>query len=658
MEDRYLLSDTYRLWGVPSSNNSFGYGRVPLDHIENENGQVVEKLPVLFFSGINQNHSSLPRTVYINKKESIIAFKLYLGGKIELFGIVNKEYKIIWALFQDYNYCTKLDFQFYDIIRQVIVFDTIVSYNGDILLENHGSRIIGSKSGFHLFRHQNENGEKRWRIFSPDLSSYDVEIPYSDYSVRRGFDHGVLLLGSTLINNNGKVILNDINDCHYHEDLSVFIVEDEETFQYNNNCIYGPKKYYKIILNKEGDLLFGVYGGSLDSYKLIDNYLLDKELGVWRTGIANPDFSILLPTCFEYVSSCDLNDPRWWIVKYNGRYGILSKDCKSWLKKPDYNVIKYDEVGVFKFSNSAGSGLMSQDGDVFFKIEDTFDDFTIDKIYLRTDEEYPEFIFVSIIDRDWNVKTGVVSQEKGEIVPLRHGWINSVVLHSSRFRFRVEGKIIDNGEFEDFNSSKKVISYEGGLVGLLDGTGEVILEPRYSSIKECFVDGFLPCYLAHLNQEWVLYDFNGQPLLNETCTYISWYDGGFARYIIGGSLDSDTVYEGSDVTEQTFVINGQFGLFNLATRRSTEHIYDYIGDVMFVDGKYSAEACLNGIWGTLNGRLEFTPSGKRREKPAKVVIYTKWLGEVDMDYGYSQEDLDDMYRGAYEGDSEAMWNTD
>ena len=27
-------------------------------------------------------------------------------------------------------------------------------------------------------------------------------------------------------------------------------------------------------------------------------------------------------------------------------------------------------------------------------------------------------------------------------------------------------------------------------------------------------------------------------------------------------------------------------------------------------------------------------------------------------YGYSQKELDDMYRGAFEGDSDAYWNID
>ena len=381
---------------------------------------------------------------------------------------------------------------------------------------------------------------------------------------------------------------------------------------------------------------------------------------VRRTGIANPDFSILLPMCFEYISSCDLKNPCWWIVKINGRYGILSKDCKSWIIWPNYNAIEYDEIGVFKFSDSFKSGLMNIDGEILFHIQDSFDESSIkDKFYLRVAEEYPGIIFVTIIDNDRNIKSGVISLDKGEIIPLRDGWINicSTPLRSNRFVFRVGGEY-DYDYDMYFNPSKPVLKYKGGLVGLIDEKGKVVLEPRYSRIKECLEDNYPPCYLAKIEQEWILFDFNGEPLTGP-CTFISWYKGGFARFIAGGSIDSDIIHESPDVKQQIYVVNGRFGLFSFASRRSTGPVYDYIGEMAFSEGKFLAEACLNGRWGTINGRLEFMPtSNQEKEVPVKVVVSEKWVGEEDRPYGYTPEDLENLYRDAYEGDPEAQWNTD
>lgn len=661
MEDRILLSETPRLWVIPSSSKPLRYKLAVLDHIEDDSGQVIEKLPQSITSDANQTQSSGLRTVFSKKKDSITAFRRYLGGRIHFYGVVNQDNRVVCA-FIDFEFRGGDVFLFYDSIRQLRVLNTLVSYDGDILLETDGGKLVCSNSGYHLFLERKENNETRWKIFTPDLSLIDVEVPYSEQWVNRGFDHGIMLLGSTLINRDGKVILKDVHDYRFHEDLSVFIVEDEETYNYNNSYYHDSRNYYRIVLNKEGTVLYGVYGGDWDSYKLIDNYLLEKDLRVWRTGIASPDFSILLPMCFEYISSCDLKNPSWWIVKIDGRYGILSKDCKSWIIKPLYDVIKYDKIGVFKFSDSLGSGLMSLHGEVFFRTQDKFDESTIEnKFYLRASEEYPESIVVTIIGKDWDVKSGVVSQDKGEIIPIRHGWIimQSSPLRSNRFLIREGGTISDSSEYGRFSSDARVIRYNGGLLGLLGETGNVVLPSIYSSIEECSLNGYLPCYLAQHDHEWILYDFNGQPLLEDSCTYISWYESGYARFIVGGSIYSENVHKGGDVYQQTSVLKGKFGLFSLVTRHSTGPVYDYIGDVEFTEGKFSAEACLNGRWGTINGRLEFIPSGyQEKEIPVKVFVSEQWIGEEDNPSGYTSADFEDMYRAAYEGDPEAQWNTD
>ncbi len=603
-------------------------------------------------------------TSYVIERENIIAFILPLSDGINWLGIVNRQNEVICSFISRFSVraLSSQDFiKFFDLLRQVIVLDIIVSYEGSILLKAH--KIIPSGSGFHLFVDLAENKEKRWKIFSPDHTIIDVDVPFSNQRVTKGFNNGVLLLGSTLISQDGMTLLKGVYDFQYNEEKSVFLVEDEDT-RYHKECVgrNDGRSGYRIIFSKDRVLLFGawnVWDGRDDSYVIIDNYSLKKELGVKRVGVANPDFSIHLPMIFEEVSSYNLSNPDWWIIKVNSYYGILSRDCKSWIVKPIYDFIEYDPIGVFVISESSSKCIANLNGDVLFQTKDE----GYKDLYFRNNNAYSDYIFISLFDDELNVKSCVVSYKRGEIIPPLNGWIviPTSPLHANRFFFRESGEVVvkDIDGYELF-PGKRVIKYKGGFLGLLDEVGRVILKPCYSAIFECCEDDYPPYYRAKLDLNWFFYDFSGESLLPYPCTYISWHSGGFARFIVGGSIASNNVHDGRDIFCQTSVADGKFGIYSVATRQYTKQLYDYIGEMKYVEDKFMAEACLCGVWGIINGRLEFTPLGKfEREIPSMVIISNEWIGEEpDQDYGYTEKDLEDMYRAAHEWDPEAVWNTD
>ena len=205
-----------------------------------------------------------------------------------------------------------------------------------------------------------------------------------------------------------------------------------------------------------------------------------------------------------------------------------------------------------------------------------------------------------------------------------------------------------------------------GTWGVIDIQGNVIIPIIYDSVNSIGIPLF--SLLNHTDEQYIgkyirvkkgskygIFDRNGSEILPVEYTLIDVkYKSTFIKY-----------YEGGEMCEEryrTFLRNGGWRILIEDSWQTSDMVFEAVSAIsnQTSETSYIAAAVLNGVAGYVTHDLCFIPDHSLAV--ADIIRDSNVLRDetpqIEYDYGYSKEGLEWMYRGAYENDSEAEWNTD
>ena len=208
-----------------------------------------------------------------------------------------------------------------------------------------------------------------------------------------------------------------------------------------------------------------------------------------------------------------------------------------------------------------------------------------------------------------------------------------------------------------------------GSYGIIDKTGRIIIPITFDSIVstsvlltneelDYYVDPKRYYNTFAIVKKGVLYgvfDRHGKVILPIIYSYIS-IDFPWVMFYLGGE---HFIHEDSEG-----VRNGLWGLLNLESGNKTEALYSAMAPnrryESFDNALYIKAVVLDGIAGFLRrSDLQFVPDNNGSS--SKELLKSNIFWEKDYDDspsydGWTEDAKESAYRGAYEGDPEAIWN--
>ncbi len=148
-----------------------------------------------------------------------------------------------------------------------------------------------------------------------------------------------------------------------------------------------------------------------------------------------------------------------------------------------------------------------------------------------------------------------------------------------------------------------------------------------------------------------LFKRDGTEILPIQFTYIGISENKFVRYYVGGERIKDN--------SRDYCTGGFWGIGHIQNGLYSSPKYDAVVFTNEIPG-IIAKAVQGGVAGTISENLLFVENSKQSAEEVKDILHESnvfWEREIEYhDYGWTQAELDEMYRAAYENDPDATWN--
>ncbi len=627
----------------------------------------------------------------------------------EYAGIIDKE-KCIIVPFGYGHYQIEYIFQpeFNRIIRQsgYLSGDTIIySYSGEELfpasnVNLYGKRIVKLLSEKEYILLDNDQSRHRYSI----LDSGFNDIPFEEefYSVH-GYNYEFIECAKRLIIAESKGQNGDVYSSVIDNKGHVIIKGD----------------WWGILYSTDYELLFSHYNGSLATYSLSGEYLynietypydhLDYSEGYFFSDRHLPDylivrrryhlneykytneyyglishFRIVIPIICDSLS-CIINS--YYRAQINSKFGIIHSSGKVTVPPIFDYIIPLNTDGAAcndsgfthyvlavtgchqetvkdrKVFKGGTKQFLSLDGKLLL------DGVSFDKItckYIIQLSAKVWFLKRAIVPGSdiQNGKSGVLDISLNEIVPFRYDF----VIYKNGFY------LVNDGGQVSIVEGKSII--KGGHWGVF--LNSLLVECKYDSVS--IINGLYDSTLFRLREKTQMGLANSEgviviPIVH-SFIFMPTYSHDKEAYLIRVNNG------GRFIQEEQRVKGGEWYFYDSKSWSivSPALPYEYVGDYSFglsvveIGGKYgymneSFEICINCIFDSANN-FDWRRQGQVILAGERILI-DQWGNQIgvweepvshdegnrDNDYeGYSQSELEDMYRAAFGGDSSAQWN--
>lgn len=444
-----------------------------------------------------------------------------------------------------------------------------------------------------------------------------------------------------------------------------------------------------VYVETDGKKLCGLYDDKMEviipaSYDWIKSGIGDQCICVSDNGTAiyNLDGSVSSPL-FDgdiCIKSSDNGGPCYYCCEASDGTVSISHDGINFFEQDDSE----EEIGEIPLDSDADDGAQKQGVNRFGKIEET------------------------------SVHDGItVLKVSGRYVALKDGRLLSVESHERIVvnKFKKYLALIDGDSY-------RFIDYEGNVIGKIKGSFSTCILQRDAKViygitkgaygkksYELFSDmgtrlnDTIFGFVGSFSEDLAACCIDNRDSINRAfferinnCTSLG-FGGRFGRWGLVGSDGKIVIPMEYDFIRPvregraTYLKDGKFGVISL-NGNSFKTEYKYLGSFSeglcpfrigarrrlgFInqDGVEVVPPLFEKVSGFKSGAASVKSSSYVNQIDARGNLLHEWKrleknsgpsyaydDNQDDDYGYTQSELDDMYRGAYDGDSDAIWNTD
>lgn len=501
----------------------------------------------------------------------------------------------------------------------------------------------------------------------------------------------------------GSLIFSRENDFlniqKYEEGTGISYATDNQHMYFNTGNIDLPIfKKNKYLFTIRGKSCFNLFSDT-DNLAVFFNETEPNH----RFGIINRKLDIVVPQILEYASIVKGS-----IIKYklNGKVGLWNESLSS-IAPPKYQSIEAVEsffIAAMQggFPNSFWyKWLNTFDGDGY-SFSNAKDD-PEECIILKKDGEqswpetfknvyckfhhhvyngvisYDDPMALCIIEKNSRIKYGIISSDGDFVIPPIYDYLEVATDTEGKYYHKPKAFIFaENAITEPAISPKGNNKYviNGGNYGLLSLDGSTVIPALYDAVTV-----YGDFVRVRKNDKYGLYSIDGRVLLDTMFSAINFMeiDGrtAMAVYNINGIVkgelsDLDKYYSFglpdfpiygprrsfySYNNNKIIIEGGMWGYYNLSQQLRGEALYTEVHpfDKGYAIVKY------NNFYYLINHNLKICSEAH------ESLCYGKYRSENfhqdedyydESDYGYSPEELEQMYRDAFEGDPDAQWNID
>lgn len=494
-----------------------------------------------------------------------------------------------------------------------------------------------------------------------------------------------------------------------YKDGSVIFSRDKCFFEHVNKYEEVSDYYYAsgrcdLPVFRKGKYLFTIKSKSC--YSLFDN---EDKLAVFynemetdiRFGIMNRKLETVVPPILEYAY---IKGGSIIMYKLNGKTGMWDESLSS-LAPPKYqSIVPIESFFLASIKGGFPNAFWADwghtfDGDVasYSDIREAteecviikrngelswpepFDNVYCEFLHCRFSDgvNYDASLSLVIVEKDCQIKYGIISSFGDFIIPPTHNFLEIILDRENKknhnpkaFKYGVNTRI---EETVSPRGNKKYV-VKGGRYGLLSLEGKIIIPALYDAIT--VYGDFIR---VRNNDMFGLYSIDGEVLLDTICTAINFIEVGgktaFAVYNVNGVVKGDLstfdeyysfglkgfnsygpnnrYYSSKAVT----VEGGTWGFYNLFKRIRGEAIYTEVHP--FSKGRAIVKK--DGSYYLIDYNLKICSEARESIRYGKYCSKNyseeEWY-YVEPDYGCSDDDREQMYRDAFEGDPESEWNID
>lgn len=645
----------------------------------------------------------------------LFGFNLNVEDKVCRFNIVTWNDRIIHTRLLHTNYSSEsLKIEKYSdsvvIITDYSESKVFVDFSGNILLKTDGvpgwtyEKLLGYNYNnkempcdlvispyFVLARINNQ-----WAFFDNDLKKIKVLNLLLDFKIK-GMCVGEYVLLHLFEENDRKTLI-------MYKDGSLIFSRDDflsDIIEYKENTdIHYPRTYFEDFPVFKKDKYLFTIKNFRDSDKLtVFYYETDQKR---RYGVINRKLNIVVPPILEYVHILGGS-----IIKYklNGKIGLWDESLNS-IAPPIYKTIDHVEsffIAAMQggFPNSFWSKwhhTFYGDNVSFANIEEdsekciilkkngeqswpeTFKNVYCEFIHYvnpKNHEPYDTPMALCIVENDICIKFGIINTDGDFIIPPVYDYLEIAEDSEGENCHNPKAfKFAENARAEQvispYGNEKYVIN--GGNYGLLSLDGSIVIPALYDAVTV-----YGDFVRVRKNDKYGLYSIDGKVLLDTMFSAINFMeiDGrtAMAVYNINGIVkgelsDLDKYYSfglsgfltsgpnSSFYPENKVTIEGgMWGYYNLEKQLRGEALYTEVHPF----DKGHAIVKYNDFYYLIDYNLKICSGAHKSLCYGRYCSANFQQGEDyydNSDYGYSSEELEQMYRDAFEGDPDAQWNID
>lgn len=649
----------------------------------------------------------------------LFEFDLKVNDKECRFNIVSWNDRIIHTRLLHTNYSSeslKLEkySDFVVIIKDFSESKVFVDFSGNILLKTDGipewtyEKLLGYSSWkkempcdlvispyFVLARINNQ-----WAFLDNNLKKIKVLDSLLDFKINGKCygEYGLLYLYTKtheikktfVVYKDGSLIFSRDND-NFIEHIIEF--EDSTYVNYPNGCGYFP-------VFRKGKYLFTIRNFR-DAEKLTVFYYETEQNH--RYGVINRKLNIVVPPILEYVRIHGGS-----IIKYklNGKVGLWDESLYS-IAPPIYKTIDYVEsFFIAAMQGGFPNSFWVKWHHTFYGDSDSFaniiEEDSEECIILKKNGEqswpktfknvYCEFIHyvnpknhkpydtpmaLCVVEDDICIKFGIISTDGDFIIPPVYDYLEIVEDSEGENCHNPKAfKFAENARTElaisPYGNEKYVIN--GGNYGLLSLDGSIVIPALYDAVTV-----YGDFVRVRKNDKYGLYSIDGRVLLDTMFSAINFMeiDGRttMAVYNINGIVKGDVSdfdkyysfgladfsacgpnsYFHSD--NKVKIDGGMWGYYNLTQQLRGEALYTEVHP--FDKGRAIVKS--NDFYYLIDYNLKICSGAHKYMRYGRYCSKNFHQDEQyyeESDFGYSSDELDQMYRDAFEGDPDAQWNID
>ena len=662
----------------------------------------LDSLPFLVEATENQKHElSIGYRLFdvllvynLNNNDSLFEGYMAIKGKVYR-GIVNKYGKIIIPFGYERERSKLLE-------KNMVLYgnnnfwSSLFSLNGTELFpglndDRYGMRLctVGNSDRI-IVRDNHDQHNVQYSLLGWDLSMvpfedrfyYDSQS-YSNYNFVECGDgliiasahsnfasaHSNYDIQTMVINDQGKVILPaTYDDVYYTKRLRHFLLHysDErncDVYDYDGNYRYSIKQIFTSP-QQCGD---EVNLSNLIQYpvnKVVYKSYESSGLKLYY-GLITNDLNICFPIICDSITPLIISDL--YRIEIDGKEGVFSLSNNTIVIPTIFDHVHplgmhllCGIMGCQKEKKTDGNGVIIKGGNKqIFTLngESVNKNHIYDSVVLKGD-----YIVAreSLIDKQRG-KMGVFDEFLNTLVPFEYDYI---VVKNNFFLVNNDGKVVY------ITNGKKIVN--GGKWGVYSGNNAII-DCSYDKVICIWSREFDLFFKVKKNGKEGIIDRYGNICVPVTFDFLFIPFGNIVRINNGGN---------NDFTKK-LVVGGKWFFYDMSKSAiiSPELQYEYVGDIshefiVFINnGKYgylnkSFKVAIKAIFDLAN---DFDSDGKANViLDGKKIIIDKWANQIGEweearlidayesyeGSEYSRDDLDEMYRSAFEDDPDAEWNVD